>query len=218
LGWIFPAYPENWTSIRQIVLERDGHRCKRCGSISRLLQVDHIISLSRGGTNRLDNLQTLCLKCHSLKHPHMAARYSANELVVGNIGLIGFLALVFGIAAFFVGLFDILNPTLKPSAPWTAGAPLPPLAYATNFPEPSTMFMGMLIFVIGIIGLAFDPPRNRRKIFAVSARSPVIETSRENTRSSRNWAHEGESVLRCPICGSALPSGLMVCTACGWIP
>ena len=219
MGWIFPAYPENWTALRQIVLDRDGHRCKRCGSSSRPLHVDHTISLSRGGTNSLDNLQTLCLRCHSLKHPHMAARYSANDLVVGKIGLIGFFALVFGIAAFFMGLFDILNPTLKPSAPWTPGAPLPPLVYATNFPEPLTMFTGLLVFVIGIIGLVFDSPRKRRKIFGTSARSSLdIEPSRLNAHSRQNAAHEGESVLRCPSCGSAISSGLMVCTACGWMP
>lgn len=163
MGWIFPAYPENWDSLRQVVLERDGYRCRKCGSNSRPLQVDHIVSLSHGGTNRLDNLQTLCLRCHSLKHPHMSTRYAPGDLVVGKVGLVGFFALVFGPAMFLVGLVDFLNPILKPGAPWTPGAPLPPLVYATALPEPLTMLAGLAIILIGIIGLALDPPRKLSK-------------------------------------------------------
>lgn len=52
--------------IRKQVFERDGHRCKHCGSV-RNLSVDHIYPESKGGTMDLSNLQTLCGSCNSRK-------------------------------------------------------------------------------------------------------------------------------------------------------
>lgn len=51
---------------RRIVLERDGHRCKSCNS-KWDLTIDHIVPLSLGGTNNLENLQTLCQSCNQGK-------------------------------------------------------------------------------------------------------------------------------------------------------
>lgn len=48
------------------VFARNDYRCVRCGSRSDLT-VDHIIPVSRGGTNDDDNLQTLCRPCNSRK-------------------------------------------------------------------------------------------------------------------------------------------------------
>lgn len=38
-------------------------RCANCGSTNNL-EVDHIVPLSRGGTNDIDNLRILCKSCH----------------------------------------------------------------------------------------------------------------------------------------------------------
>jgi HNH endonuclease len=50
------------------VLARDQWTCCSCGRSTRqngvLLEVDHIIPRSRGGTDALGNLQTLCKKCN----------------------------------------------------------------------------------------------------------------------------------------------------------
>jgi hypothetical protein len=52
--------------VRARVIVRDGGRCRRCRS-ARLLEVDHIIPLSRGGSSDEDNLQTLCRRCNRKK-------------------------------------------------------------------------------------------------------------------------------------------------------
>jgi len=52
--------------LRAIVLERDGYRCKHCGSTSRL-EADHIVARSKGGETILENLQTLCAPCNVKK-------------------------------------------------------------------------------------------------------------------------------------------------------
>ncbi|MGZ4172657.1 MAG: HNH endonuclease [Solirubrobacteraceae bacterium] len=49
--------------VRQAVLERDGHRCTKCGSTDRL-QVHHIVSARDGGPVTLENLVTLCHDHH----------------------------------------------------------------------------------------------------------------------------------------------------------
>lgn len=64
------VYPENWEEIRKQVLVRDGHCCGNCGSFNDL-HVHHIVPLSKGGTNQLSNLRTLCKECHTKIHPHM---------------------------------------------------------------------------------------------------------------------------------------------------
>ena len=54
---------------RREVLARDQHRCTApgCGR-TRFLEVHHIISRQRGGTNQPQNLKTLCGSCHRLWH------------------------------------------------------------------------------------------------------------------------------------------------------
>lgn len=58
--------------LRQAIKERDGFTCKQCGaSVSQepnlLLEIDHIIPVSRGGLTTEDNLQTLCWRCNRRK-------------------------------------------------------------------------------------------------------------------------------------------------------
>lgn len=49
---------------RARVMERDGHRCRRCGATEDLT-IDHIQHWSRGGTNADENLRVLCRSCNS---------------------------------------------------------------------------------------------------------------------------------------------------------
>ena len=49
--------------IHERVLERDGHRCTRCGSSERL-EVHHVVPAAEGGPTSLANCVTLCTDCH----------------------------------------------------------------------------------------------------------------------------------------------------------
>lgn len=71
VGFRFNGYPSNWEELSKAVRERDGYRCSRCGSPDLVLHTHHVIPLSRGGSNSMSNLTTLCEKCHTAKHPHM---------------------------------------------------------------------------------------------------------------------------------------------------
>ncbi len=55
--------------LRTKVMERDGFRCRRCGRgpDKMALEVDHVEPVARGGTNRIENLQTLCWECNAGK-------------------------------------------------------------------------------------------------------------------------------------------------------
>lgn len=62
-----------WTMLRREALERDGYKCQGCTTFATLLNVHHIIPLSRGGRNDLSNLITLCDHCHAQIHPWLEA-------------------------------------------------------------------------------------------------------------------------------------------------
>ena len=54
------------SGIRYKVLKRDRHTCRGCGARAPdvELEVDHIIPISKGGTDELSNLKTLCKDCN----------------------------------------------------------------------------------------------------------------------------------------------------------
>ena len=60
---------------RQRILDRDGHKCLRCGGKERL-HVDHIVPVSKGGTSEDHNLQILCVKCNSAKGNRHTQRFN----------------------------------------------------------------------------------------------------------------------------------------------
>ncbi len=53
-------------SIRKrfFVFKRDRYRCRICGRSGVVLEVDHKIPVAQGGSDVLDNLQTLCFDCN----------------------------------------------------------------------------------------------------------------------------------------------------------
>jgi 5-methylcytosine-specific restriction endonuclease McrA len=59
---------------RRLILERDGFQCKRCAATEDLT-LDHIIPISRGGTNALENLRCLCRRCNSSKRDRLEVQH-----------------------------------------------------------------------------------------------------------------------------------------------
>ena len=58
--------------IRESILRRDNWTCRKCGNSiykepNLLLEVDHIIPISKGGKTEPNNLQTLCWRCNRNK-------------------------------------------------------------------------------------------------------------------------------------------------------
>jgi HNH endonuclease/Protein of unknown function (DUF1376) len=56
----------DWHIVRSIVMERDRYACTYCGS-DKQLEADHILPLSRGGSNDFVNLATACRSCNLSK-------------------------------------------------------------------------------------------------------------------------------------------------------
>ena len=54
--------------IRYFVFARDSYTCQVCKKKDKILQTHHIVYTSKGGSNRADNLITVCTDCHTSKN------------------------------------------------------------------------------------------------------------------------------------------------------
>ena len=54
--------------IRYFVFARDNYTCQVCKKKDKILQTHHIVYTSKGGSNRADNLITVCTDCHTSKN------------------------------------------------------------------------------------------------------------------------------------------------------
>lgn len=64
------------SKLRQTIKERDNFTCRQCGvSVAQephlLLEIDHIVPVSKGGLTTEENLQTLCWRCNRSKGAKM---------------------------------------------------------------------------------------------------------------------------------------------------
>jgi 5-methylcytosine-specific restriction endonuclease McrA len=60
------------------VLDRDGWRCRQCGSLENL-QIHHKTRRSQQGDDALANLVTLCARCHMGQHGQLCFEGRAAE-------------------------------------------------------------------------------------------------------------------------------------------
>ena len=59
---------KDFYNVKSAVLTRDDYTCQICGEKDTRLEVHHIQFRSKGGSDRMDNLVTLCHDCHSKIH------------------------------------------------------------------------------------------------------------------------------------------------------
>lgn len=66
-----------WKRISNKVFDRDNYTCQYCGQIGGILEVDHKLPISKGGTNNLKNLTTACRKCNRQKKDKTIEEFNA---------------------------------------------------------------------------------------------------------------------------------------------
>lgn len=70
---------KEWKKLRLQVFQRDGYRCTYCGCNKRTLHCDHVLAISKGGSNSLDNLVTACELCNSSKGNRSVTEWRASK-------------------------------------------------------------------------------------------------------------------------------------------
>jgi 5-methylcytosine-specific restriction endonuclease McrA len=65
---------------REKVFKRDGHMCTQCFTPWNLT-IDHLLPVSRGGTNSISNLVTMCSDCNKSKGRRDGTKVVDYELV-----------------------------------------------------------------------------------------------------------------------------------------
>lgn len=71
------GYGREWDKLRAQALGRDKYLCQPCLQTNRVTpatQVDHKQARAAGGTDDLDNLQSICGPCHDAKTAKEAAQ------------------------------------------------------------------------------------------------------------------------------------------------
>lgn len=64
-----------WSVIRSRIFSRDNFTCQYCGARGGRLECDHIVPLSRGGSDEDDNLATSCKPCNRSKRAKTPAEW-----------------------------------------------------------------------------------------------------------------------------------------------
>lgn len=59
---------KDFENVKKFVYWRDGYACQKCGKCNTVINTHHIIFRSNGGSDRPDNLITLCEDCHKKLH------------------------------------------------------------------------------------------------------------------------------------------------------
>ena len=64
---------KEWKDVRDLALKRDNYLCQRCLKDKKLKKADlvhHIIPLKEDNKlrSKLDNLESICHKCHNIEH------------------------------------------------------------------------------------------------------------------------------------------------------
>lgn len=81
---------KEWWPLRASVLLRDSFTCRYCGYVGKNphagsrqnptdLTADHVVPLSRGGSNELDNLVCCCIRCNNSKSDKLISEWKGHH-------------------------------------------------------------------------------------------------------------------------------------------
>ena len=66
---------KTWKKIRNAIFDRDGWVCAYCGDRNGPFECDHIVPVSKGGSNDKSNLVTSCMKCNRSKGANLLSEW-----------------------------------------------------------------------------------------------------------------------------------------------
>lgn len=72
-------YGDDWDAIRYVVYSRDKFTCQDCGVNGLRLDVHHKIPYLYSGDNSIENLITLCRKCHMIEEQRIRKEFKQNK-------------------------------------------------------------------------------------------------------------------------------------------
>lgn len=64
-----------WSGIRDSVFKRDSRTCRYCGATDVPLECDHIVPITRRGSNDLENLAAACVPCNRAKRDKLLSEW-----------------------------------------------------------------------------------------------------------------------------------------------
>lgn len=76
------GYGTRWTKLREARLRIDSYLCVPCSKERRTTpatEVDHVQPKAKGGTDDMDNLQSICSECHKAKTARDEGRQRRRE-------------------------------------------------------------------------------------------------------------------------------------------
>jgi len=62
-------------ATRAFILERDGYQCTYCAATEGPMEVDHVVPVSRGGSDEMENLVCACRACNRSKSAKTLAEW-----------------------------------------------------------------------------------------------------------------------------------------------
>lgn len=78
-----------WHALLKTIFERDKYTCTYCDNVGGKLEGDHIVPISKGGTDDPTNLTTSCRRCNRQKRNKSVHEFSNWKATLSNLEKVG---------------------------------------------------------------------------------------------------------------------------------